>query len=180
MGRRTVGVLAAIVASLVLMVGCGSGVSPTEQSQQQSIADAEASLRDRGFTRVTLRIRRADGTIEVHCVWLADAEVERERGLMEITDPTIGGGDAMVFSFPTETSASFWMKDTPMPLSIAWIGADGVVLSTADMAPCPADQPKCPSYPPSGPYRLAIEMAQGRLADWAIEPGSTVTLADAC
>ena len=180
MPRRTIGVLAALVVSMIVLVGCGSGVTPTQQSQQQSIADAEASLRERGFTKVTLRIVHPDGSVEEHCVWLADSEVERERGLMEITDPSIGDGDAMVFSFPSDTSAAFWMKDTPMPLSIAWIAVDGSVVSTADMSPCPADQQKCPTYPAVGPYRLAIEMAQGRLVDWGIGAGSKVTLADAC
>ncbi|MEI7622796.1 MAG: DUF192 domain-containing protein [Actinomycetes bacterium] len=180
MRRRVFGVAAFLLAVLVLVVGCGSGVSPTEQSQQKSVASVEAALRARGLTKVTLRIRHADGSVEEHCVWLADSELERQRGLMEVSDPTIGGAEAMVFSFEGESSVGFWMKDTPQPLSVAWISGSGEVLDTADMDPCPASSSSCPRYPAPRPYRLAIEMAQGRLQDWGIEPGATVMLAQAC
>ena len=178
MTRRAVAVVA-MLASLLVLAGCGSGVSSTSKSQQQSISTAEASLRAQGFSKVTLRIRRADGTVEEHCVWLADTEVERNRGLMEVTDPSLGGGEAMVFAFDADTSAAFWMKDTLLPLSIAWVDSAGGVVNTANMDPCPATTKNCPQFPPGRPYRLAIEMAQGRLQDWGIGPDATVTLAGA-
>lgn len=179
MTRRAVAVVA-MFASLLVLAGCGSGVSSTTQSEQQSTAAAEASLRAQGFTKVTLRVRLADGSVEEHCVWLADSDLERERGLMEITDPSLGGGDAMVFVFDADTAASFWMKDTLLPLSIAWVDSAGGVVNTANMDPCPAGATNCPQFPPGRPYRMAIEMAQGRLQDWGIGPGATVTLAGAC
>ena len=185
MRRRVSGVAAFFLPLLLLLmvvsaVGCGSGVSPNEQSQQQSVASVEASLRARGLTKVTLRIRHADGTIEEHCVWLADSELERQRGLMEVSDPTIGGADAMVFVFDVDSTRAFWMKATPLPLSIAWIDSEGAVVATADMDPCAKATDSCPQSPPPRPYRMAIEMAQGRLQDWGIEPGAEVTLAQAC
>lgn len=180
MKRRAITVVVALVATAALLSGCGSGVSSTSQSQQQSISTAEASLRAQGFSKVTLRIRHADGTVEEHCVWLADTEVERNRGLMQVTEPSLGGGEAMVFAFDADTSAAFWMKDTLLPLSIAWVDSAGAVVNTADMDPCPATTANCPRFPPGHPYRMAIEMAQGRLQDWGIEPGATVTLGDAC
>ena len=140
----------------------------------------QGQLRAQGFTKVTLRVRLADGSVEEHCVWLADSYLERERGLMEITDPSLGGGDAMVFVFDADTAASFWMKDTLLPLSIAWVDSAGGVVNTATMDPCPAGATNCPQFPPGRPYRMAIEMAQGRLQDWGIGPGATVTLAGAC
>jgi len=180
MKRRAVATVVALVATATLLSGCGSGVSSTSQSQQQSTSTAEASLRAQGFSKVTLRIRHADGTVEEPCVWLADTEVERGRGLMEITDPSIGGGEAMVFFWELDTTAEFWMKDTVLPLSIAWIDSAGVFVGGADMDPCPAAASRCPLFAAFRPYRLAIEMAQGRLQDWGIEPGSMVTLARAC
>ena len=44
------------------------------------------------------------------------------------------------------------------------------------MAPCPDSEPDCPSYPPAGAYRFAIEVPQGRLADLGISADSRVTL----
>jgi len=113
-------------------------------------------------------------------VWLADSELERQQGLMEITDPSFGGGDALVFSFDADTDRTFWMKDTVLPLSIAWIDGEGSVVSTADMDPCPADSASCQKFSAKRPYRMAVEMAQGRLQDWGIVPGATVTLGESC
>jgi len=180
MKRRALAAVVLVIAAAALLGSCGSGVSSTQQSQQQTVATAEASMRAQGFSKVTLRIRHADGTVEEHCVWLADIEAERERGLMEITDPSLGGGDAMVFAFAADTSASFWMKDTLLPLSMAWVDSAGGVVNTADMDPCPSDAKSCPQFPPGRPYRLAIEMAQGRLQDWGIGPGANVSLAGSC
>ena len=180
MTRRAVLAVVLTFAIAFSAAGCGSGVSPSKQSEQQATANVEASLRAQGFTKVTLRIRHADGSVEEHCVWLADTELERQQGLEEITDPLIAGGEAMVFSFNTDSDRSFWMKDTVLPLSIAWIDSAGGVVTTADMNPCPAGTANCPQFSASRPYRLAIEMAQGRLQDWGIGPGTTVTLAGAC
>ena len=134
MKRRAVVAVVALVATAALLSGCGSDVSSTEQSQQP-VVTAEASLRAQGFTKVTLRIRHDDGTVEEHCVWLADSELERQQGLSERTDPLIAGGEAMVFSFDADSDRTFWMKDTVLPLSIAWIDGEGAVIGTADMDP---------------------------------------------
>ena len=179
MTRRAAGVVG-LVALLLIAVGCGSSGSANEKTTAQSTSAAEASLRSRGFTKVTLRIRHADGSTEVRCVWLADSELERQQGLSEITDPLIAGGEAMVFSWELDTTATFWMKDTLLPLSIAWIDAAGAFVGAADMDPCPAGTTNCPRSSAARPYQLAIEIAQGRLQDWGIGPGSTVTLAEAC
>ena len=179
MTRRAVAVVA-MLTSLLVLAGCGSGVSSTTQSEQQSTAAAEASLRAQGFTKVTLRIRHADGTVEEHCVWVADSELERQQGLSEMTDPMIAGGEAMVFSFDADSDRTFWMKDTVLPLSIAWIDGEGAVVGTADMDPCPANVANCQKFSAKRPYRMAIEMAQGRLQDWGIESGVNVSLAGSC
>jgi uncharacterized membrane protein (UPF0127 family) len=179
MTRRAVGVVG-IVALLFVAVGCGLSASSNEQTVAQSPSATEGSLRSHGFTKVSLRIRHADGSTEVHCVWLADSELERQQGLSEITDPLIAGGGAMVFSFDADSDRTFWMKDTLLPLSIAWIDAAGAFVGTADMGLCPADTTNCPRFRAGRPYRLAIEMAQGRLQDWGIGPDATVTLAEAC
>ena len=86
----------------------------------------------------------------------------------------------MVFLWALDTTATFGMKDTLLPLSIAWIDSVGAFVSSADMDPCPAGMTNCPLFPAARPYRMAIEMAQGRLQDWGIGPDVTVTLAEAC
>ena len=71
------------------------------------------------------------------------------------------------------------MRNTPTPLSIAWVAADGEVVSIEDMAPC-EDREGCPTYSPDGPYRYAIETFQGDLADFGITEAATVTVGGRC
>ena len=68
-------------------------------------------------------------------------------------------GTGMVFLYPADVAGAFWMKNTLVPLSIAFVAADGRVVSVAEMTPCKADP--CPSYAPAGPYRYAVELAAG-------------------
>ena len=77
---------------------------------------------------------------------------------MEVTD--LQGYSGMAFVYEEDVQNSFYMRNTPMPLSIAWIAADGSVVTITDMEPC-EDRDGCPSYAPAGPYRYAIEVPQG-------------------
>jgi uncharacterized protein len=122
-----------------------------------------------GFEEVTVTVTAPDGTTREWCLLLAATPEARERGLMFVTDPTLGGYDGMLFQFDEDGSGGFWMKDTRLPLSIAYVAADGTIVSTADMAPCPDGTERCPGYPPSGPYRYAVEVVQGRLDDLGLE-----------
>jgi uncharacterized membrane protein (UPF0127 family) len=123
-----------------------------------------------GETRVT--VEKAGSFLE-WCLLLAANDAQRARGLMQVTDSKLGGYDGMLFHFDDDVQENFWMRNTPMALSIAYVNHDGGIVSTADMAPC-ADSPDCPNYPPAGPYRVAIEVPQGRLPDLGIVEGSTI------
>lgn len=130
---------------MLVLGGCGGG-------------DGDAST-PRGFGSTLLRVLPAG--LE-WCVWLADTPERRQRGLMEVTD--LGEGKAgMVFAFDEPATGGFWMRNTPMPLSIAFVAGDGRVVSTADMDPC-GDRTDCPSYGAAGPYRWALEVPRGGLA----------------
>lgn len=96
------------------------------------------------------------------CLLLAQTPEERARGLMEIED--LAGYPGMLFVFPTDSEGGFWMRNTPMPLSIAYLDADGRIVSTADMDPC-GDVDTCPSYPAAGAYRFTVEVPQGDLEE---------------
>ncbi len=131
-----------------------------------------------GFGTVTVTVTAPDGRQITVCLWLAETAEQHQRGLMFVTDPELGGKAGMLFRFSTDTVTGFWMKNTVLPLSIAYVAADGSIVSTADMAPCPDDAARCPSYAAAGPYRYAIEVPQGRLTDLGVEPGSTVQVGD--
>jgi uncharacterized membrane protein (UPF0127 family) len=181
--------LGLLVGAGLVLAGCSSGGGATASGPGSSSAPWTAgavapgadgsTAAPEGFAAAVLVVARPDGTTEEHCVWLADTPALRARGLMGVTDPELGGGQAMVFRFPDDVSTGFWMKDTVLPLSIAWYGADGAFVSSADMDPCPADG-ECPSHHAEGPYRYAVEVARGRLGELGLVEGSTVSLGEGC
>ena len=131
-----------------------------------------------GFDTIGIAIRAAGGVSKTFCLWLADTEATRERGLMQVTD--LGGKSGMIFNFAKDTNAQFWMFQTVMPLSIAFFDSSGAFVSSVDMPPCTGAQSTCPSYPADRPYRDAIEVPQGGLAALGIGPGSAITDRGAC
>ncbi len=132
-----------------------------------------------GFGEVAVRVVAVDGEGRLLCVLVADTEDQRRRGLMEVTDPTLGGYDGMLFRYPGDHTGAFWMRNTPMPLSIAYLDGRGAIVSTADMVPC-RDSPSCPGYPAAGPFRSALEAPLGRLDDLGIVAGARVEVAGPC
>jgi uncharacterized membrane protein (UPF0127 family) len=91
----------------------------------------------------------------------------------------LGGFDAMVFRFDADTTGSFYMRNTPLPLSIAWFDRNGVFVSSADMEPCP-DRAGCPDYTAAAPYRLAVEVPKGGLGALGIDAGSSLMVGGGC
>lgn len=103
---------------------------------------------------------------------VADSPEERRVGLMGVEALDEDGG--MVFVFDGEQDGSFWMKDTLIPLSIAFWGEDGRLLDILEMAPCTADP--CPTYSARAPYTHALEMNAHWFDDRGIEIGDRVEL----
>lgn len=182
----------------VVAAGCGSdGGSPTADATTVVASTAEAGgttapttpaglgegfapERDgrsplAGFGEAAATVTAPDGTTCEVCLLLAATEAQRERGLMEVTDPELGGYDGMLFRFPDPKDGGFWMRNTPMPLSIAYADASGTVFQVEDMVPC-SDDPSCPSYPAEQAFGLVLEVPQGRLDDLAVEEGSTIVI----
>jgi uncharacterized membrane protein (UPF0127 family) len=153
-----------------------TGTEPVRSGSAPSATTA-SGRQPEGFTTVTVRITETDGEVCEVCVWLADTPEERGRGLMFVTD--LGDAVGMVFAFDEPLIGSFYMFQTPTPLSIAWFGADGALVGSADMAPC-LDTPagECPLYAPDDAYDLALEVFEGGLDDLGIGPGSRVELVD--
>jgi uncharacterized membrane protein (UPF0127 family) len=132
---------------------------------------------DLGFGEVAIALRGPDGEVAGWCVLLAGTGDQRQRGLMEVTD--LGGYAGMLFVWDADSSSSFYMRNTPTPLSIAWFDADGTLVSTTDMDPC-RDVEGCPTYPSGGSYRFALEVPQGALEDVGVVGGSRVAVGGSC
>jgi uncharacterized membrane protein (UPF0127 family) len=105
-------------------------------------------------------------------VRIAETQPERAAGLMHVM--ALAPDDGMAFVFDGPVTDGFWMKDTLIPLSVAFVGEDGRILSESDMDPCTADP--CPTYPASAPYTMAIEANLGWFHDHGVRVGSKARL----
>ncbi|WP_354443583.1 DUF192 domain-containing protein [Marinobacter sp. MBR-99] len=103
---------------------------------------------------------------------VASKNKQRQRGLMERT--TLAEDAGMLFTYQTERSPShgFWMYQTLIPLDIAYLDKEGVIVSIHSMTPCPSSKGRnCPTYPSGEPFWNAVEMNKGYFAARNISPG---------
>jgi hypothetical protein len=171
------------------VASCSSGGSPAAAPATTtgrgfpttSVTEAAAPA-PAGFRAVTVTVRSADGTESKRCLLMADTQPLQEQGLMGVTDPALGGYDGMIFVFGADTTSAFWMKNTLIPLSIAFADRSGSVVSTADMVPCPEGTASCPLTKAGGPYRYAVEVAVGGLPTLGLVDGASLdpTFGPAC
>ncbi len=127
-----------------------------------------------GFERVTARVTKPDGETCDLCLWLADDGEQRSRGLMFVTD--LGSADGMAFRYPDPHTGTFWMKNTVLPLSIAFFDPAGSFMEAFDMEPCERDP--CFRYATPSGFSVAVETAQGDLAAIGLVAGSSLALLD--
>lgn len=123
-----------------------------------------------GFGTASVRIRRADGSLCVLCTFVARSAAERQQGLMGVTD--LAGHDGMLFVFDGREPQRFWMRNTPLPLSAAWFGADGSFSAAFDMDPCLPEADDCQRYGPDRPVLHVLEVPRGNLDRLGIGPGA--------
>jgi hypothetical protein len=120
--------------------------------------------------RQTYRLEAGERPATKVSLEVAADEPARERGLSGRA--RVASGTGMVFLFPTDTTAPFWMKDTLVPLQIAFVAADGRVVSLFEMTPCRADP--CTVYTPSAAYRYAVELPSGAFTAAGLAQGDRV------
>lgn len=142
-----------------------------------ALASALAACTEDRAPRPTVRptssaVFETDAGTAIIRVDLAETDAEHRRGLQGVTD--LPAGQGMAFVFPQSTTTTFWMKDTLIPLSIAFVGANGRVIAIRDMEPCRSDP--CPSFGAGGPFVLAIEANQGWFDDAGVEVGDRARL----
>ena len=137
--------------AFAVLAGCGGG-DGTEPTAQAVVSHGD--------------------DVKTIAVEIADTPAEREQGLMGRT--TLPADAGMAFVFSVDQRGPFWMKDTLIPLSIAFYSADGRILKILDMEPCDADP--CPLYDPEVAYRGALEVNQGAFAGWGISAGDRLRI----
>ncbi len=108
-----------------------------------STAHSESSL------KVPIYLKNKEIRVEV-----AKTPEERARGLMG--RKLLGKDEGMLFIFEKEDYHGFWMKDTYIPLSIAFIDREGRIVKIADMRPLSLE-----THDPPRPILYALEMKKG-------------------
>lgn len=100
---------------------------------------------------------------------VAATEPARRLGLMHRKQP-LAANTGMLFVFETPNFHSMWMRNTYIPLSVAFIDDRGVILNIADMAPLTTT-----AHTAAGFARYALEMNQGWFAERGIRAGAKVS-----
>jgi uncharacterized membrane protein (UPF0127 family) len=99
---------------------------------------------------------------------VAQTPEQRQTGLMFRRE--MAQHEGMLFVFEVASPQCFWMKNTPLPLSIAFLADDGTVVNIADMKPQTLD-----SHCSAKPVRYVLEMNQGWFAKRGIGPGYRIS-----
>jgi uncharacterized membrane protein (UPF0127 family) len=156
--RRARPSLVPLFAVALLTLACGGG-------------DRSAGGTREGLPRGTLVVEAAGGRVSID-VEIAEEPRDQARGLMGRLELAPDSGMVFLEDRPVETG--FWMKDTLIPLSIAFWGQDGRIFRIRDMAPCRADP--CKVYEPGAPWVGAVEVNRGFFERHGVAEGDPVHL----
>jgi uncharacterized protein len=103
---------------------------------------------------------------------VAGTPKEQEIGLMY--RKVLPDDRGMLFQFPSAQPVSFWMKNTLIPLDMVFLRKGIVQYIAPNVPPCTADP--CPSYGPSTPIDMVIELRSGRAAELNLKLSDRVTI----
>lgn len=95
---------------------------------------------------------------------VAQSAQERQIGLMHRQD--MPAHEGMLFVFEQPATQCFWMKNTPLPLTAAFVADDGTIVNLADMQPLSTE-----SHCSTRPVRYVLEMNQGWFAKKGLKAG---------
>lgn len=153
-----------VLLTAVLGVAAGSTVATC-------VPDEPNELDKLGTVRLTIKG-------EPFLLWIADTLGEQERGLMFVTSEQMadlpdGTRRGMLFVYDREMQLSFWMKNTIIPLDIAYLDSDGIVVATHTMAPL---DDRLGRYRSGSPAQYAIEVNANVYAELGLEVGDRIEI----
>ena len=159
---RRLAVVVMIGTFSVGMAGCMKGCAAVPNPDQ---------LDSLGFTEMTIKN-------QPFRLWVADEDAERINGLMFVTEDRLapfadGAERGMIFVFEFQSMLSFWMRNVPINLDIAYLDAQGVVTATHTMAAFDTDLNK---YTSVRPAMYAIEARSGTWSRLGLKAGDTLQI----
>lgn len=156
-----------IAAALAGILAACSPQAGTDSGQATASAQATSSVHpESGLQIIPVTVKTDEGEHEFRTE-LAASDAEQARGLMFRTE--LGPNEAMIFPRDGDI-ASFWMKNTPLPLDIIFVGQDRRIINiVAQTVPYSLD-----SVTAEGPTSAVLEIAGGRAEELGIGPGDRV------
>lgn len=124
---------------------------------------------DVDFREEKIFVRNSSGEEIEIIVEIAETSKEKQQGLMG--RESLCDNCGMLFVFEEDVEHGFWMKETYIPLSIAFISENGTIIEIQHMEPETTD-----THKPDEPYRYALEMNQGYFEDNDIMVGDIVVI----
>jgi uncharacterized membrane protein (UPF0127 family) len=109
-------------------------------------------------------------TAGFHVITAEVARTTDQRAIGLMHRPSMPANDGMLFVFEQPGQQCFWMKNTLLPLSIAFLADDGSIVNIDDMKPQTLD-----SHCSKKPVRFVLEMNKGWFDKRAIKPGAKIT-----
>jgi hypothetical protein len=134
------------------------GLSSCADGKKKEVTDSPNPK----LTTSSLLIGNARVVVEV-----ASTENERERGLMFRS--SLADGEGMLFVFDKDDILAFWMKNTKIPLSLAYISSDGTIRQIVDLEP-----ESLASIPSERSVRYALEVPRGWFSRAGVKVGDKV------
>ena len=150
----------------LLIAGCGQNAPDTGGREPSASAQQDGTTQ---AARI-VAIESGDADVRVQ-VEVADDMDEMQKGLMGRTALAEDAG--MLFVYPEERELSFWMRDTLIPLSIAFMDGEGRIVDIQDMKALD-DRP--PHYTSAEPARYALEVNVGFFDERGVEVGDRARL----
>ena len=132
-----------------------------------SAADDAATHPVSGLEIIPLTVDTGE-TVHNFRVEVAASQEAQTRGLVVRTE--LGPDEGMIFPTEIPVPRSFWMRNTPLPLDLIFIGEDRKIRNIAAMA----EPYSLTSIPSEGPVIAVLELIGGRAAELDIEPGDSV------
>jgi uncharacterized membrane protein (UPF0127 family) len=148
--------------AIVLSFAFCACIAQSSESRSSQTGKPQTDL-----TTAVITINSQKGPVPLE-VELARTETERNTGLMYRTE--LEDGKGMLFIFERDEVLSFWMKNTFIPLSIAYISYDGTIIDIRNMYPLDIS-----SVHSSRSVRYALEVPQGWFAKAGINAGDKVS-----
>lgn len=108
-------------------------------------------------------------TAGMHVIHAEIAATPESRTIGLMNRQSLAANHGMLFVFEQANVQCFWMRNTLIPLSIAYLDADGTIVNLADMAP-KSDQSHCSAKP----VKFALEMEQGWFANKGLTAGKKI------